>query len=232
MALQLVRALAFAAAPLVVSCASVSVRDPIEDAMHQPSRPPARIYVADFQTPPGVFRVDRSGVSLASLERDMTRGLTDKLVTRLSRHVAPATPLAAGATFASQDAWLVTGRFERVNQGSRALRAIIGLGSGGTKMETTVTVYDLNEVPARPFLTFETTGGSNALPGALFSTDPYGAAATLVLASTGSGVSIDATRTARMITAALSDYLARRELNPNGKALRPKQLGSVPIPRL
>jgi hypothetical protein len=34
-----------------------------------------------------------------------------------------------------------------------------------------------------------------------------------------------------MITAALSDYLARRSLIPKGKALRPKQLGSVPAPR-
>lgn len=217
--------------PLLVSCASVSVRNAVEDPLHQPSHPPAKIYIADFTTPQDAFRVDRSGEALVTLLRDTARGLTDRLVTRIARHVAPAEPLPVGGVLSPRDAWLVAGRFKRVNQGSRALRAIIGLGSGGTKMETTVLVYDLNENPARPFLTFETTGGSNAAPGAVFSTDPYGAAATLVLASTGSGVSIDATRTARMITAALSDYLARRNLIPKSKALRPKPLGSVPAPQ-
>jgi uncharacterized protein DUF4410 len=68
---------------------------------------------------------------------------------------------------ARADAWLVTGEFVRVNGGSRALRSLIGLGAGGTKMETVVRVYDLSRLSKEPVFQFDTSGGSNAEPGAV-----------------------------------------------------------------
>jgi Domain of unknown function (DUF4410) len=53
-------------------------------------------------------------------------------------------------------AWLVTGEFVRVTQGSRALRGLVGLGAGGTKLETAVRVYDLSHLSKGPVLQFET----------------------------------------------------------------------------
>ena len=70
--------------------------------------------------------------------------------------------------------WLIRGEFTRVNQGSRLLRSTIGFGAGGTKVETNVYVYDLSKSSTTPFLTFSTSGGSNAEPGAItgLATDP------------------------------------------------------------
>ena len=41
---------------------------------------------------------------------------------------------------ARANVWLITGEFVRVNGGSRELRGLVGLGLGGTKMETVVRV--------------------------------------------------------------------------------------------
>ena len=48
--------------------------------------------------------------------------------------------------------WLIVSRFDRMYQGSRMLRSVIGFGAGGTKLEMTVMVYDLSRRPPRPFL--------------------------------------------------------------------------------
>jgi len=72
-----------------------------------------------------------------------------------------------GSRPARANAWLITGEFVRVNGGSRELRGLVGLGLGGTKMETLVRVYDLSRLSKEPVLQFETSGGSNAEPGAL-----------------------------------------------------------------
>jgi hypothetical protein len=61
----------------------------------------------------------------------------------------------------------VTGQFTYVEQGSRALRAVVGMGAGGTKVETTVRLYDLSVSSSKPVVTFNTTGGSNAQPGVI-----------------------------------------------------------------
>ncbi len=101
-----------------------------------------------------------------------------------------------------------------MNQGSRLLRGTIGFGAGGTKLETKVSVYDLDVSDEKPFLTFSTTGGSNAEPGALTGvwTDPVTAVVGMGLSGLGGiahGLTEDSHRTAREITAVLSDYMFR-----------------------
>jgi len=122
-----------------------------------------------------------------------------------SRHTT-ATPSPPG--------WMVVGSLTRVHQGSRALRGVIGFGLGATKLETIVHVYDLSDL-SKPFLTFETTGGSNAEPGAVTGIGPVTAATGIGLVAGGAGnvmhgLSEDAWRTSRMICAHLADYFASR----------------------
>src|SRR5260370_37746897 len=94
------------------------------------------------------------------------------------------------------DAWLITGEFVRVNGGSRELRGLFGLGLGGTKMETVVRVYDLSQLSQQPVLQFETSGGSNAEPGALAG-GMFGALPNALRNAGASGMTADTVRTAQ-----------------------------------
>jgi hypothetical protein len=120
----------------------------------------------------------------------------------------------------------VTGEFVRVYTGSRILRAGVGLGAGGTKMETRVSVFDLASA-GRPFLTFETTGGSNAMPGLL--TNPGTSAAISMTMQAMMGVTDDAARTSRMITGELAEYLVERGWLAKDKAYSAKKLGKYQL---
>ena len=90
----------------------------------------------------------------------MQERFTRHLVRRLSKHVAPAEAVAATAPLPKGNFWLIVSRFDRIYQGSRMLRSILGFGAGGTKLEMSVVVYDLSRRPPRAFLLLQTTGGS------------------------------------------------------------------------
>ena len=204
----------------VVSCASISVEDGEERVTAQK---PEMIYVMDFSTKHADFQVDREGKELAEFKKNlqlmlqtgMTADLTDKLV--------PAVPGKKSDWSRHANAWLVTGEFTRVAQGSRLLRSAIGFGAGGTKVETRVQVYSLEQNTGTPFLTFSTTGGSGAEPGAILalSGDPVQLAIGAV-GGAAHGLSEDTSRTAREITAKLSDYMYNRGWIPEDQWIRPK----------
>lgn len=196
---------------LFCSCSSVSVRQPYHNVAAAPTaKAPARIYVENFTVPSGVFRVDRSGEALSQVEKDIQNKLSTGIVERLRKSVGPAEVWTGPANPPSGDAWLVSGQFVRVNQGSRALRALVGLGAGGTKLETKVQVYNLAGPSPKKFLGFETTGGSNAQQGLLTYPDPVGGPLAAVGQAASTGLSIDNKRTARMITGFLCEYLRYR----------------------
>ncbi len=209
---------------ILAGCASVSVTD-VTDAGGAPKAVPRNIYVEEFATPDDAMKVDRTGADLQTFTQKLRTLLASETVIRLCKHVAPAQILLPHSPI-PHEGWVIRGRFVRVNQGSRALRAIIGFGAGGTKMETEVEVYDLSRPSSKPFLKFSTTGGSNAEPGGIFNLDPVtlpegvllGAATTL-----GHGVSEDTTRTAREITAALSEYAVDQGMLPPQNALQTKK---------
>jgi hypothetical protein len=144
----------------------------------------------------------------------------------LTKRLIPATAVDGQPQFPRQNAWLIRGQFVRVNQGSRLLRGAIGFGAGGTKLVTYVWVYDLAQGTQQPFLSFTTTGGSNAEPGALptLATDPL----SLVIEAAGGagnvahGLTEDTTRTAREITAELSDYMYHHGWISKDKWVTPK----------
>jgi hypothetical protein len=123
---------------------------------------------------------------------------------------------------------VIQGQFVRVNQGSRLLRGAIGFGLGGTKLVCRVQVYDLSQGPGgQPFLTFTTTGGSNAEPGAItaIATDPLTIAIEAVAGGAGGiahGLTEDSARTAREITAVLSNYMYHRGWITEDQRVTPK----------
>jgi hypothetical protein len=204
-------------------CASISVQPGTAVATQQK---PEKVYVQAFSTDQAEFKVDREGGELGQFKNDLQAMMMTGITVDLSKRLIPAVPAGEVSLSHRENAWLIRGEVVRVYQGSRLLRGAVGFGAGATKLETRVEVYDLSTDDPNPFLTFATTGGSNAEPGALptLATDPL----SLVIEAAGGagnvahGVTEDTTRTAREITAELSDYMYRSHWIPEDKWVRPK----------
>jgi len=217
---------------LLQSCASVSVED-TQEKLSPYSSKPLMILVKDFDVPLNDLNVDRSGDQLAQFQQKTSTTMTLALVREINKfYPAQAYASTANATIPGGNYWIIDGKFLLVNQGSRALRMFIGLGAGGTKMETAVTVTDTSLFPAQDILAFDTTGGSNLTVGALEAASPVAAGAVAGAAenaagSAWQGITDDTDRTARMIAARLSALLGQqgwitpdkvqkyKEINPN-----------------
>ena len=198
-----------------------------------PKKLPEKIYVRAFSAPPENFRVDRNEKDLNAFIKEEQKTFTAALVAQISKHIVPAEALPEEKTAPRGNYWLITGVYDRVNQGSRALRIGVGFGAGGTKLETRVLCSDLNTRKPAPFLSMLTTGGSGLAPGAWAAFTPAGAffipgaVANAGGASLG-GLSVDRARTAREITAALSEYCFTNKLINEHRTRRPKKLGRLP----
>jgi hypothetical protein len=215
----------------VGGCASISVQPHSESSAQAVA--PKRIYIAEFSTTGADFRVDREDQELKDFKTNLKSLMQVAMVRDLSNRLVPAENAPRGA-LPHVNAWLVRGEFVRVCQGSRLLRGTIGFGLGGTKLETHVQVYDLARPDPEPFLTFRTTGGSNAEPGAIsgIATDPLTLGIGLVVGGAGGiahGLTEDSARTAREITATLSDYMFRHGMIDEDKWVHPK-IKSLPFP--
>jgi Domain of unknown function (DUF4410) len=223
----------------ILGCASISVQPQHEDATRRLRRKPQVLIVKDFSFPSqAAVRADRNGKELVAFEQKLQISLREQLVRALGRYGIPVTVAVTSQELQKlrkrQPAWLITGQFTRVNQGSRAMRIAVGLGAGGTKMETNAQVYDLStRSRQQPLFTFSTTGGSNAEPGIITSVGPLAPTtvplfAIAVVGKGAHGVSEDAKRNARMIAAYVSEQLAARGYLPAGKkagkAKRPGEL--------
>jgi hypothetical protein len=223
----------------IFGCASISAESQREDATRRIRRKPQVLVVKDFSFPrKAAVRADRSGEELVAFEQKLQISLREQLVRALGRYGLPVTVAITSQELRKlrkrQPAWLITGQFIRVNQGSRALRIALGLGAGGTKMETTAQVYDLStRSPQQPLFAFSTTGGSNAEPGIVTSVGPLApttvpAVVISVVGKGAHGISEDTKRTARVIAAYVSEQLAARGDLPAGKkagkAKRPGEL--------
>ena len=116
------------------SCASVSVREVIPLA-EPPASGPQSIFVETFEFEDDMVRVGREGEELEQFKRTMQQEMTSNLLERLGKYIAPAQAVSSEAEAPPGKSWLISGRFTRVNQGSRFLRGALGFGSGGTKMD-------------------------------------------------------------------------------------------------
>ncbi|MEX1116824.1 MAG: DUF4410 domain-containing protein [Akkermansiaceae bacterium] len=209
---------------LLASCASVSVKEARFAVQKKALQAPSRVFVRPFTFDGATIDADRAGVALVQFKTDVSNQMAEELAERINKHIAPATVVKPEERVTTPGAWLVEGRFIELKQGSRLLRSLIGFGSGRTKMETIVSVFKINSARKKELLgTIETTGGSNAEPGAAF-TGPVGFAPRAILQASNSGVSADSRRTARMITAVLSEELGAAGAPLAGQALRVKRL--------
>ncbi len=223
---------------LLSSCASVSVRKTERLVEKPPDRLPDKIFVRPLEFNESNLRVDRGGDNLSRFKFELQEKFTRNLVKRLAQNVAPAQAVAATAPLPRGNFWMVTGRFDRVYQGSRLLRSVFGFGAGGTKLETTVVVHDLSGRKPQAFFLVETTGGSGASPGAI-GTAGYFVTGVTALGSLSNaiegvraGLTFDTIRTTREVNAAISEYLHQQKAISEENALAPKRLGKTSIPRL
>ena len=216
------------------SCASVSVDNLRRFESREPLPVPKEVLIVPFLLPDDALRVDREGEELKEFKTDLQSHLSAELAKRLGKHIAPARILPNADALPRGDYLLVSGKFITVHQGSRLLRSTVGLGAGACKMDTLVTVYNLSGESPDPVLRFETTGGSNISQGiggiamAPF-TGPMALTSLFnVIDGARSGVSFDATRTSREITATISEHLHQEGILKNKSRLVPKRLGEVP----
>lgn len=223
---------------LLAACSSVSVVEERENAALAPKSAPTKLLAQPF----GVSKDAHFDVVAAreeSPQAKIGRLIAEGIVSRGERWMsAPGRVLEPGESPPPQGL-LVEGRMLMAEQGSRALRLGIGFGAGRTRLETTVRVYNLAASTQKPWLTFKTTGGSNSEPGLLAGLVVPSPVAIPVVVSAlggaaaaggivGKGVTQDATRTGRTITAAISEHLAARGLIK--KKARAKRNGRLDTP--
>src|SRR5476651_1381104 len=200
--------LAAAATLFLTGCGSIHTA-PLPSATVKLTPNPPHIYIAPFDTSTGKWLVGREGVELINFKEDFQTNFAHQLETRLIK-LAPTEQRWVNDL--PDHGWLVAGEFVTVFQGSRALRAGIGLGMGETTLQTTVYVYDLDVSKTQYVLAFRTgvpnakgdtgAGSGSALSGISALGEPISTGMGL-----GSGLKLDTTRTCREIAAVLAQYL-------------------------
>lgn len=228
----------------LTGCSSVSVLQEREVASLAPKAKPKTLYVRPFEVRRGAefdAAAPASGEDPRSKVGDL---VTEGILSRSEAWIAPGKLLPADAP-APSSGLLVQGKILRTQQGSRALRVGIGFGLGRTRLETSVRVFNLAASATEPWLSFETTGGSNMEPGVVGALVPSPLAIPIAASVVGSavtagaigvkGVSQDASRTGRVIAAAIHDKLAKRRLveratNVKRAGRLATPVGEVPVP--
>ncbi len=223
--------LAAAAALPLAGCSSVGVYQ-----LHQhsaASSAPRTIFVQPYAIQPGALQLgDRPAAETARLGREIQSTLASRTARETTRHAAPAKVAAAGSVPAPGN-WLIRGTILQVDQGSRAKRAVVGLGAGRTHFRTEVAVFAVESGGLRRLLTFRTRGSSGMEPGAALGVATGGASlvgtAGGTIAGSLPGVSSDVDRTAYETAAVLSTYLASQGLlSSSRQQVTPNFAGSVP----
>lgn len=205
-------------AALLCSCASVSVQN--VTAENGRAQKPRAVIVNDFSVQGAQIKENQFRKNHGQLGAEAQRLVANYLVKDLQDMGLKA---SRGGSRGPTDL-VIDGRFTRVNEGSRILRMGIGLGIGGTKMETQVQV---RQGAGQPLLRFATTGGSNANPGAATNPIPFSSAPTALLASK-EGLTDDSARTARQISAEIGEYMAKRGwIDPAKVKVKVKQKGEI-----
>ncbi|MBU3665163.1 MAG: DUF4410 domain-containing protein [Chthoniobacterales bacterium] len=218
-------------------CSSVSVLDERESAHLAPASRPANVWVRPFEMP----RHGEFDASPAPGEQDararIGRAVAEGFLSKSDSLIAPGHLLEPGAAVPG-DGLLVEGKVLRVQQGSRVLRLGIGFGAGRSLFETSVRVYSLGKSKTEPWLSFETSGGSNMEPGLAGMLVPSPVAIPVAVSLVGGtvaagalgvkGVSQDAARTGRTAAAQVHEKLALHGLVKS--KVRAKKSGRVPTP--
>ena len=151
-----------------------------------PQIAPRMIYVRDFDLKPGIFQAESGilpinpisgGVPGAFIiprilgvpedsgdrERELLKLMSSTLVEDLTSAGLNARFLPSGELLPSEG-WLVRGAFVQVDEGNRLRRALIGFGSGETRLRVIVWVSDLGHSSSGPFCALDTSTHSSRKP--------------------------------------------------------------------
>jgi len=215
--------------PLLLGCASITVTHQAENKKLAP-QPPKLTNASPTYEIAEARAVAPRGISNAKL-RQKTLFLTEQGHIYAEDPLGEKTPLGAqlnqaidktlqkafqGHEPGNQHLKIET-RITKEIAGSRALRAVIGLGTGKTTLETKTLVFNSTKSSTQPWLEIWTSGGSNREPGAIFAAMPspipilnigtaVGVAASLTSGSS-KGLTQDARRTGRMIGGTIANAL-------------------------
>ena len=216
------RYIALLAVCLVLSaCSNIRVEDEREMGALPPN-PPRVIYVRDFDLEPGTFQAESgilpirptsTGAFILRLlgvpeestvrERELVKLMSSALVSDLADAGLNAQFLPSDELFPIEG-WLVRGAFVQVDEGNRLRRALLGFGSGATRLRVIVWISDLTHGSSGPFCALDTSTHSSGKPGAAFSFDPYLGAARFVI----DGLDLD--MNVEQIAAEIADDITER----------------------
>ena len=184
------------------------------------------IYVDDFHVGAHAFQTESGVLPLAPLQasplgnmiprvlgwpeqpalriQELTELMSASLVEDLQNAGFDARRLRSGDKLPARG-WLVRGTFTQMNEGNRLRRSLIGLGAGRTQL---VLVVNINRVVSgtlqSPYALNASATSSRRL-GAIFTMDPYAAAADFM--SCGLDLDNNVMQTATKITAEISGYV-------------------------
>jgi hypothetical protein len=172
---------------------------PLPSMSSQLSPHPDHIYLAPFDLSTARIEAGREGTDLVDFKEQFQQDFLHKLEKELNK-MAPTEPRWVDDL--PDHGWLVAGEFVTIDQGSRALRAGVGLGEGKTTLQTRVYVYDLNVSKTQYVLSFLTGGGSGRMPsGVSLPGEPISTSIAI-----GSGLKLDTTHTVEQIADVLKKY--------------------------
>jgi len=214
------------------SCSSVGVYS-VESNATRLRNAPTHVWVERFSAPMSAFQLgERTASEKRVLRDEIVANLARSTAAQIRVHAANSSVMGPTSRV-SPGAWVVRGQINRVDQGSRALRAGIGFGMGRTEMRTNVSVFLVTESGLVPLMRFNTTGGSGMEPGVAFGLATGGASTVATVASAGlgslPGVSTDIDRTSYEIAAVLSVQLQQNGLlGASRTAIQPHMRGQLP----
>ena len=151
-----------------------------------PPTAPRMIYVRDFDLKPGSFQAESGILPISPIsanvpgafiprilgvpedsgdrERELLKLMSSALVDDLTSAGLNARFLPSGELLPSEG-WLVRGAFVQVDEGNRLRRALIGFGSGATRLRVIVWVSDLGHGSVGPFCALDTSTHSSRKAG-------------------------------------------------------------------
>jgi hypothetical protein len=207
--------------------------------------PPTMIVVYDFATTSaavtlnqGILQRAYRSATMSDQEvqasdsktaKDTAADLSDDLVERLGKLGFAVQKIARG-TPPPDGALAVDGQFVTIDEGNRARRLIIGFGSGASKLDTQVSIYEVTGGRPNQLMIFTTHAESGKMPGAAVTMGAGAAAQGGVTAAMGaanagmagvkayrSTMGTLADQTAKQITAYFSQYAANQRWIPEDK---------------
>lgn len=154
--------------------------------------------------PPGLPRLGRKPQDPADEAKKLVRLMSQSLVSELDKAGFTARRLSATETHPAQGL-ILSGVFTEVDEGNHMRRALIGFGSGASKMALYVTVTDASQ-PDLTLYELSAEKSSGKKPGAVITLNPYVGAVKFVMTKNAPEKTVK--KTASLIAAELSRQMS------------------------